>query len=75
MSWNLPPEDLLDAAYTPPLWAVQKVALMVLLGIVIGAIPITGFLAAKPALHRSLANAPRRRKPQVAYPSGSHFSA
>src|SRR3954453_4137226 len=35
-SWTLPPEDLLDAAYVPSLWAVQKTVLMVLLGIVIG---------------------------------------
>lgn len=68
MSWNLPPEDLLDAAYTPSLWAVQKVALMVLLGIVIGTVPLTAILAAGRAVHRNLANAPRRRKPQVKYP-------
>jgi hypothetical protein len=68
MSWNLPPEDLLDAAYTPSLWAVQKTVLMVLLGIVIGAIPLTSILAAKPAVHRNLANAPRQRRPHVNYP-------
>lgn len=73
MSWTLPPEALLDAAYTPSLWAVQKTVLMVLLGIVIGAIPITDILAAKPAVHRSLANAPRRRKPRVAYPVRTLF--
>jgi len=33
ISWNLPLEDLLDAAYVPSLWAVQKTVLMVLLGI------------------------------------------
>jgi hypothetical protein len=59
---------LFDAAYTPSLWAVQKIALMVLLGIVIGAIPIIDILAATPAVHRRLANAPRRRKPHVSYP-------
>jgi hypothetical protein len=68
ISWNLPPEDLLDAAYTPSLWAVQKTVLMVLLGIVIGAIPLTSILAAKPAVHRNLANAPRQRRPHVNYP-------
>lgn len=73
MSWNLPPEDVLDAAYTPSLWAVQKVALMVLLGIVIGAIPIKDILAATPAVHRNLANAPRRRKPHVTYPIRALF--
>lgn len=73
MSWNLPPEDLLDAAYTPSLWAVQKTVLMVLLGIVIGAIPINDILAATHAVHRRLANAPRRRKPHVTYPVRNLF--
>ena len=68
ISWNLPPEDLLDAAYTPSLWAVQKTALLVLLGIVIGAIPLASILDAQPAVHRNLANAPRKRKPRGNYP-------
>ena len=68
MSWKLPPEELLDAAYTPSLWAIQKTVLMVLLGCVIGAIPIAGILNARPKAHRSLANAPRCRKPHVTYP-------
>lgn len=67
-SWNLPPEDLLDAAYTPSLWAVQKTVLMVLLGIVIGAIPLASIVAARAIVHRNLANAPRRRKPNIRYP-------
>lgn len=68
MSWKLPPEDLLDADYTPSLWTVQKIALMVLLGIVIGAIPISSLLTARSTTYRSLATAPRRRKPQITYP-------
>ncbi len=67
-SWNLPPEHLLDAAYTPSLWAVQKTVLMVLLGIVIGAIPLASIVVAQAAVHRNLANAPRKRKPHVNYP-------
>jgi len=59
---------LLDAAYTPSLWAVQKTVLMVLLGIVIGAIPLASIVAAPATVHRKLANAPRRRKPHVNYP-------
>ena len=68
ISWKLPPEDLLDAAYTPSIWAVQKTVLMVLLGISIGAIPLASVVAAQPAVHRNLANAPRKRKPHVSYP-------
>ena len=31
ISWNLPPEELLDADYIPSLWAVRKMMLLVLL--------------------------------------------
>lgn len=68
ISWNLPPEDLLDAAYVPSLWAVQKTVLMVLLGIVIGPLSLASLFAPHPTVHRHLANAPRRRKPHIRYP-------
>ncbi len=67
-SWNLSPEDLLDAAYIPSLWAVQKTVLMVLIGIIIGPIAIADILKPRAVVHRHLANAPRKRKPQVRYP-------
>ena len=67
-SWNLSPEDLLDAAYIPSLWAVQKTVLMVLIGIIIGPIAIANILKPRAVVHRHLANAPRKRKPQVRYP-------
>ena len=67
-SWTLPPEDLLDAAYVPSLWAVQKIALMVLLAAILGPLSPANVLAAHPAFHRRLANAPRRRKPHITYP-------
>ncbi len=68
ISWNLPPEDLLDAAYVPSLWAVQKTVLMVLLGIVIGPLSLASLVAPHPMVHRHLANAPRRRIPHIRYP-------
>ena len=68
ISWNLPPEDLLDAAYSPSLWAVQKTVLMVLLSVVLGPLSIANIVAAQPTVHRRLANAPRTRKPHVRYP-------
>ncbi len=67
-SWNLPPEDLLDAAYIPSLWAVQKTVLMVLISIIIGPLAIADVLASHADVHRHLANAPRKRKPHVRYP-------
>jgi hypothetical protein len=67
-SWNLPPEDLLDAAYVPSLWAVQKTVLMVLIGIVLGPLSLASILAAHAMVHRHLANAPRKRQPHVRYP-------
>lgn len=68
ISWTLPPEDLLDAAYIPSLWAVQKTVLMVLIGIIIGPLAIASILAPRAMVHRHLANAPRNRKPHVRYP-------
>ena len=68
ISWTLPPEDLLDAAYVPSLWAVQKTVLMVLIGIVIGPLAIADILAPSANVHRHLANAPRTRKPHIRYP-------
>ena len=73
ISWNLPPEDLLDAAYVPSLWAVQKTVLMVLLAIILGPLSLASIVAAKPIVHRHLANAPRKRKPHVRYPVRSLF--
>jgi hypothetical protein len=68
ISWNLPPEELVGAAYIPSLWAVQKIALLVLLSIVLGPLSLADFIAAGPIVHRQLANAPRKRKPHVRYP-------
>jgi hypothetical protein len=73
ISWNLPPEDLLDAAYVPSLWAVQKTVLMVLLAIILGPISLANILAAPAIVHRHLANAPRKRKPAIRYPVNDLF--
>jgi hypothetical protein len=59
---------LLDAAYVPSLWAVQKTVLMVLLGIVIGPLSLASIIVPHAMVHRNLANAPRRRKPHIRYP-------
>lgn len=68
ISWNLPPEDLLDDAYVPSLWAVQKIALLVLLSIVLGPLSLDTLTAADARVHQRLANAPRKRKPHIIYP-------
>jgi hypothetical protein len=59
---------LLDADYIPSLWAVQKMTLLVLIVALLGPLSLAGFIAARPAVHRHLANAPRKRKPHVRYP-------
>jgi hypothetical protein len=59
---------LLDAAYIPSLWAVQKTVLMVLLGIVLGPLCLASIVTAQAIVHRRLANAPRKRRPHVKYP-------
>jgi hypothetical protein len=48
ISWNLPPEELFFAAYIPSLRAVQKIALLVLLAIVLGPLSLADFIAAGP---------------------------
>jgi hypothetical protein len=68
ISWTLPPEDLLDAAYIPSLWTVQKTVSMVLIGIVIGPLAVADILAPHAIVHRHLANAPRKRNPHIRYP-------
>jgi hypothetical protein len=59
---------LLDTAYVPSLWAVQKTVLLVLLGIVIGPLSLASIITPKATVHRHLANAPRLRQPHVRYP-------
>jgi len=64
---------LLDADYIPSLWAVQKITLLVLLSVIVGPMSLAGLTAARPIVHRNLANAPRKRKPQVRYPVRTLF--
>jgi len=59
---------LLDAAYIPSLWAVQKTVLMVLLRIILGPFSLASIIAPPETVHRLLANAPRKRKPHIRYP-------
>jgi hypothetical protein len=68
ISWTLPPEELVDAAYIPSLWAVLRMALLALLAAILGPLSIDNFILAGPEVHRALANAPRKRKPHVRYP-------
>lgn len=67
------PDALLDAAYQPSLWRVQKTALLLLVLAVLGPVPIRGMLDAGPALHWQLANTRRQRKPAVSYPVRALF--
>jgi hypothetical protein len=68
ISWNLSPEDLLNADYIPSLWGVQKIVLLVLVSSILGPLSLADLTAAGPLVHRNLANAPRKRKPHVRYP-------
>jgi hypothetical protein len=73
ISWTLPPEELLGAAYIPSLWTVQKIALLLLVSSVLGALSFAQFLAAPLAVHRRIANAPRKRNPALKYPNPTLF--
>jgi hypothetical protein len=57
----------------PSQWRVQKTAYMLLLVAIIGAPRLHGLINASPKLHRRLANTPRKRKPQIAYPRRTLF--
>ena len=67
-SWHLPPEDRLDAAYTPSLWRVWDITRRVLLIAVIGRIALDDLLQAAANGHRRLTHPRRKRKPHVCYP-------
>ena len=75
ISWNLPPEDLLDADYIPSLWAVRKIALLALISIILGPMSLAGltardrwFTATSPTHHES-----ENRTSDIL--SGAYFSA
>jgi hypothetical protein len=72
-SWNLSPEDLLDAGYLPSLWAAHKATLRALLAAVLGHLPLRRLTQTDAAKHKRLANAPRKRRPQILYPAISLF--
>jgi hypothetical protein len=59
---------LLDAAYCPSLWRVWGITLRVVLIAVIGSLALDHLLRAGANVHRRLAHAGRKRKPQVRYP-------
>ncbi len=67
-SWLPPPEDLLDAVYTPSLWRVWDITRRVLLIAVIGSITLDDLLQAATNVHRRLAHSRRKRQPYVRYP-------
>ena len=69
------PSETYFSAYggPPPLWAVQKMTLLVLLAVVLGPLTLTGLITAGPIVHRQLANAPRKRKPHLRYPIRTLF--
>lgn len=67
MSWKLSPEDLIDEAYLPSLWTVQKTVRLALSLAILGPLSITRLRHAKPDAHKRMAIAPRKRKPQATY--------
>lgn len=69
----LSPQDLIDAAYQPSLWRVQKTAVLLLVLAVLGPLPVERMLDAGPGLHWQLANTRRKRKPAVSYPVQALF--
>ena len=68
MSWNLPPEDLLELKYAPSIWRVQKTVIWMLRMAILGHIAIASLKNLAARFHRLLAEPPRKRKKQVQYP-------
>jgi hypothetical protein len=68
MSWNLPPEDLLELKYAPSIWRVQKTVIWMLRMAILGHIAIACLKNLAARFHRLLAEPPRKRKKQVQYP-------
>ena len=68
MSWNLPPEDLLDLEYAPSIWRVQKIVIWMLRMAILGHTALAYLKKADVRFHRLLAEPPRKRKTQMQYP-------
>jgi hypothetical protein len=68
MSWNLPPEDLLELRYAPSIWRVQKIVIWMLRMAVLGQTALAYLKKVGTRFHRLLAEPPRKRKKQVQYP-------
>jgi hypothetical protein len=67
--WVEPP----STGETRPRGALQNIALLVLVSIILGPLSLPALIAAGPSVHRNLANAPRKRKPHVRYPVRALF--
>jgi hypothetical protein len=59
---------MLDAAYIPSLWRVQKTVVLLLVLAVLGPCPLSRMLKHDPTLHWTLAHTRRQRKPHIRYP-------
>ena len=68
MSWNLPPEDLLELKYAPSIWRVQKIVIWMLRMAILGKTDLADLEKAGVRFHRLLAEPPRKRKKQMQYP-------
>ena len=68
MSWNLSPQDLLDAGYLPALWGVQKTTIRAMLAAILGHTPLDRLCLMTLETQKRAANAKRKRQPQVRYP-------
>ncbi len=67
-SWNLPPRDLVEAAYIPSQWRVHRISALLLMMAVLGTIPLCRLLNSGDDLHWQMAHSSRKRTPAVIYP-------
>ena len=71
MSWNLSPQDLLDAGATSSLWRVTQVVLAALIVAIVPPITLETLRQPSIQLHQRLANPRRTRQQAVNYPRRS----
>jgi hypothetical protein len=68
MSWNLSPQELIDAGVTTSVWRITGLVLDAILLAVVPAITLAMLQRPSPALQRRLANPKRKRRQAVNYP-------
>ena len=69
ISWNLSPQELLDAGAATSLWRTVQVIFAALIEAIVPPITLNMLKHPSPQLHKRLANPKRKRRQAVNYPT------